>query len=223
MADIQPYLDLVTSEHNDKPNFMATLSVLLQGAVSGRDVIASMVEKFDLDTAVGAQLDAVGEWVGQTRYLSLPITGVYFSFDTAGVGFNEGTWQGPFDPITGLTALPDDAYRTLLRAVIASNQWDGSIPEAYEAWDILFAGTGSWIIIIDHQDMSMTFGLLGPAPDAVTFALLTGGYLALKPAGVRINNYVIPTVPNTPLFGFDSDTDSVGGFDDASWGEFIPA
>lgn len=220
-ADVTEYLDLITSEHRNREKFIATVTALVQGPADGKDVITSIVTKINLDAAVGAQLDIVGEWVGRSRYLTLPLEGVYFSFDTADVGFDEGTWLGPFDPVTGLTALPDDSYRTLLRAVIAANQWDGSIPQAYAAWETLFAGTGSFIIIQDLQDMSFIFGLLGPAPNAVTYALLVGGYLALKPAGVRIAAYVLPTVPSTPLFGFDVESDAIAGFDTGSFGEFI--
>ncbi|MGC7970039.1 DUF2612 domain-containing protein, partial [Salmonella enterica] len=68
---------------------------------------------FDLDQAIGVQLDAVGEWVGISRNITVPLAGVYFSFDIAGLGFDQGVWKGPFDPDTGLTTLDDDTYRLL--------------------------------------------------------------------------------------------------------------
>ena len=221
LGDIEPYLDLVTSEHRNKPNFIAALSAVLQPIADLEVLLRSMPDLYDLDLAVGSQLDVVGLWVGVSRFLSEPLTGVYFSFGIDGVGFGQGTWFGPFDPVSGLVALPDPAYRTLLRARIASNQWDGTIPGAYAAWDILFAGTGYNILIQDNENMSMLFALLGPAPDAVTLALLTGGYLTLKPAGVRVVSYVIPSVPNTPLFGFGVENTSIAGFGVGSFGTFI--
>lgn len=217
MADIESYLALVTSEHSGLPKFEAMLRALLQPLVDVQTFAEGLPEKYNLDTAVGVQLDTVGLWVGRSRFLSVPLTGVYFTFDDAALGFDLGTWKGPFDPESGLLALPDEAYRTLLRATIASNQWDGTLPAAYAAWNILFAGTGFSILIFDRNDMSLDFALIGTQPDAVTLALLTGGYLALKPAGVRINNYYVPSVEATPLFGFDINTSSIAGFDTGSW------
>src|ERR1039458_1627914 len=132
------YLRLVTSEHIDKPNFIATLTAVLQPLADVQVRLAGMPGIFDLDVAVGDQEDKTGQWVGISRELQEPLTGVYFSLDTVGLGFDQGTWKGPFDPSTYLTALPDDAYRLLLRAKILNNKWDGTIPGAYAAWAELF-------------------------------------------------------------------------------------
>lgn len=215
--DISQYTSLITSEHNQKPRFMAMVSLLAQWAADRQNLLQSIPELYDIDVAVEQQLDRVGEWVGISRNLSVPLTDVYFSFDKPGLGFDQGTWLGPFDPTTGLTALPDDAYRILLYAVIAANTWDGTVPGAYEAFNTIFRPLGYQILIQDNQDMTMTLVLMGPSPDAVTYALFTGGYLNLKPAGVGIDAYYIPTLPNTPVFGFDADNDAIGGFDHGCW------
>lgn len=215
-GDITPYTSLITSEHAERPKFMAVIAALLQPLADIKATIESIPSLFDLDVAVGVQLDTVGEWIGQSRYLSVPLTDVYFSLDTTGLGFDEGTWLGPFDPVTGLVALPDDAYRTLLRAKIANNQWDGTIPGAYRFLAAVFPG--NTVFIQDNQDMSMYVGVVGPVPlDAVAYALLTGGYLDVKPSGVRIAGYVSPSVPATPIFGFDVDNSIISGFDIGSF------
>ena len=190
-GDVVPYLDRITSEHRNKPKFVATLTALLSGVVDTIAALEAMPAAFDLDLAVGAQLDKIGEWVGITRDLNIPIAGVYFAFNTLGVGWNQGVWQGPGDPTGGLVVLPDAQYRTLLKAKIANNQWDGTIPGAYEVWDILFAGTGTGIDILDNQDMTMVITVTGPPLDALTAAIVTQGYLNLKPAGVSAT-YVLP-------------------------------
>jgi hypothetical protein len=217
-GDVTPYLNLVTSEHRDKPKFMAMLGGTFQPLADVQVLAAGLAALFDLDVAVGAQLDVVGQWVGQSRNLTVPLTGVYFTFDTAGVGFDEGTWYGPFDPVSGIVSLPDDAYRTLLRATIAANHWDGTIDGAYAAWNILFAGTGFGILIQDLGSMHMLFALIGPTPDAVTLALLKSGYLSLKPAGVKVDAYYSPSVPDQPYFGFGAENANIAGFDTGAWG-----
>ena len=216
------YLNLVTNEHQDKPKFMATLAATLQPFADLNAVLDNFSALFDVDCAVGAQLDVVGQWVGRSRYLSVPLTGVYFSFDTVGVGFDQGVWQGPYDPTTGLTTLPDEPYRTLLKATIAANHWDGTVPGAYTVWNTLFMGTGYGILIIDHQDMSMDVALTGNMPDAVTLSLFTGGYLSLRPAGVRINNFITPSVSGVPYFGFDIENSNISGFDVGAFGLLTP-
>lgn len=216
-ALLTDYTSLITSEHADKPKFMAMVSLLAQWGVDRRNMLASIPGLFDIDSAVGQQLDFIGEWVGVKRTLSVPLSGVYFSFDTSGVGFDQGTWLGPYDPTTGLVSLPDDQYRILLYATIAANNWDGTVPGAYTAWNTIFQPLGYSVLISDNQDMTMSIVLVGPTPDAVTLALFTGGYLNLRPAGVGITNYYLPSVPDSPVFGFDVENTSIAGFDVGGW------
>lgn len=222
MTTLEEYLDLVPAEHRNKPKFVAMLTALLTPFVETQELLAHLSLDFDVDTAVGSQLDVVGMWVGVSRVISTPLTGVYFSFDTAGVGLDQGTWFNEFDPVDGLTVLPDDAYRTLLRARIANNQWDGTIPGAYEVWDSAFSGTGVGILIQDYGNMHMLFALTGPVPDALTLSLFTGGYLNVKPAGVQIDDYATPSVPDVPYFGFDVENDAIAGFDVGAWAVLTP-
>jgi hypothetical protein len=215
MAQPSDYTALITTEHADKPKFMAMMSIVAQFFADQINVAQSIPAAFDLDQAVGVQLDAVGQWAGIKRQVRTPLS-VYFSFDTAGLGFDQGNWQGPFDPTTGLTSLDDVTYRTLIRAKIAANSWDGTIPGAAAAYANLFNGSGSYIFIQDNQDMTMTVGVSGAIPSALLRALFSGGYLPLKPEGVRAM-YVVPSINNTSLFGFDVQNQYIGGFDSGSW------
>lgn len=191
-ADASPWLGLITSEHAGAVNFTAAVLASVQGFADEMQTLVGIPEDFDLDSAVGVQLDTIGLLVNRDRYI-------------AG------------------TPLSDDDYRTLLRATIASHHWDGSVPDAYRVWDVLFASKGIYVLIIDNMDMSMDLGISGAVPDAGTYALFTGGYLSLRPAGVRINQYIVPTAPGGPLFAFDADTPFLAGFDVGVWAEFISA
>lgn len=218
--NVNDYLGLVTSQHRLKPKFIATVSASVSLACELQALLASIPEKFDVDVAVGVQLDAVGEWAGIGRNIDTPLTGVYFTWDdTAATGWDGGVWQGPYDPDSGLTTLPDDSYRTLVKAKIAANRWDGSIPGAYDVWTTVF--TGSYIIIQDNQDMTMTVGVAGMQLDTVTQALLTGGYIPLKPQGVGVDYYAIST-NDGPLFAWDSDSPALAGWDLGSWALELP-
>jgi hypothetical protein len=130
MTTTADYLALLPAASARQPNFSAFLSALLDGLVDGQNVMLAMPDAFDLDKAVGAQLDAIGERVGLSRKLPVPLTGVYFALDTDGVGLDQGVLRGPFDPAEALTTLDDGTYRLVLRLKIKSNAWDGSFASA---------------------------------------------------------------------------------------------
>lgn len=213
---LESYLNLIPSQHRQRPCYMATVAAVLRPVQGVAELLERMRTVFDLDTAVGAQLDAAGVRIGRTRHLRTPLEGVYFSLDVEGVGLEEGVWKGPYDPDGGLISLPDDLYRTLLKAKVAANSWDGTVPGAYAAWEIAFVGTGSFIVIEDHQDMSMVIGIAGQTLSPVFEQLLLQGYLPLKPEGVRLNWYAISTEEG-PLFALDCDSQALAGLEIGSW------
>ncbi|SDI53912.1 DUF2612 domain-containing protein [Pseudomonas panipatensis] len=216
MADISDYLGLITSEHSDKPKFMATVQAVLQPLVDVINAADGLAANFDLDVAIGAQLDIVGLWVGISRHVKTPLAGVYFSFDIDGIGLDQGVWKGPFDPDSGVVSLDDDTYRLLIRAKIGANHWDGTLGASKAILDLVFSGA-THVFIQDNQDMSMTIGVSGARPTPLALALLTGGYIPIKPEGVRVDYYVVTSVDG-PLFGFDIINEYIAGFDQGSWG-----
>lgn len=189
-ASVAPWLALVTSEHASKPKFIASLTAVLQPMADGLALLNGLPTLFDLDTAIGQQLDFVGQWIGKTRLLAVPISNVFFTWDTVGLGWDQAIWRGPFDPISSIVSLGDPLYRLLLQATVAANHWDGSIPQAYADLNKLFAPM--FVRIKDGGDMTMTVTLVGK-PDKVTSALFTGGALALRPAGVSATYAISPS------------------------------
>lgn len=219
MRDVDGYLDLVSAWHRGKPRFAATLRALMQAVADCRAQIAGIPAAFDLDDAIGAQLDVIGQWVGLSRYLDSRIEGVYFAWDTAGLGWEQGTWQGLYDPTEGVVRLDDETYRKLLRVKIAANQWDGTTPGAVAILNGVFEGTDTpdaRFYIEDHQDMSMLVGIAGGPPPALFTALLLRGYFPLKPEGVRIS-YVASSAFGAPVFGWDVSSDYLSGWDVGAW------
>lgn len=218
------YLSLITSAHSDKPRFEATVAVGVSPFARVQEVLNSLVFEFDIDTATGVQLDVVGEWVGRSRRIDTPLVGVYFAWDDLdSTGWDSGVWKDIHDPESGLVDLPDDAYRLLLKSKVAANNWDGTIPQAYEVWTSAF-GTGTYLLIQDNQDMSMVVGIAGQPLSIVEQALLTKGYIPLKPEGVRIDYYAVAPAAG-PLFAWDiSESSATAGWETGLWAqEFIPS
>ncbi len=213
---LNTYLNLVTSEHFDKPKFIETISVSLKPLVDIQTSVLNFPVDYNVDTAIGAQLDVIGQWVGRSRQVKIPLTDVYFSFDTSiATGWDAGIWKSQFDPDSGLTSLPDEQYRILIKAKIAANKWDGTTPGAYLAWKEAF-GEASQIVIQDNQNMSIIMAIFGLPSDTVFFKLLVEGYIPLKPEGVRILSYNI--APDTgPIFAWDCSSEVLKGFDESSW------
>lgn len=210
----QTYLDLITSEYQESPNYLATVSLDVSVQVQVQSLLSQMISLFDLDIAVGQQLDFIGAWAGISRNVAIPITGIYFSWDDIQTdGWDFGSWE-PFNGPSTITVLPDDAYRSLIRAKIAANQWDGTTNGAYEIWDAVFPTIK--ILIQDNQDMTYDLIIVGAIIDSLTVAIITGGYIPLKPEGVEVANYYV-TVDSNPAFAWDVESPYLGGWDEGSW------
>jgi hypothetical protein len=211
------YTGLITSEHSQKPNFVATVSISVGFYSYLQGLIDSFIPLFDLNTPpVGQQLDVIGQWVGVSRNIENPYSNIFFEWDgTASQGWDFGIWQSPDNP-SAIVTLPDDVYLTLILARIAANSWDGTTEGAYAIWAILFPNTT--LLISDGQNMNFSIAIAGSVPDSLTLALLTGGYLPLRPEGVEITEYFIP-VNTGPLFAWDADSPALQGWDTGSWAQ----
>lgn len=82
MASTDDYLALITSQHRQQPNFAEVVKLLTNPLAEGINLCLSLADAFDLDKASGAQLDAIGLWVGMLRKVPVPLTDVYFTWDT---------------------------------------------------------------------------------------------------------------------------------------------
>lgn len=187
MADVTEYTQLITSEHADKPKFSAMVAAVAGAFVNSQNFLSSMPDAFDLDEAVGSQLDILGLWIGVSRRIKVPVSNVYFSWDTAGVGWDQGVWLQSTDASSTISVLDDDTYRLVLRAKIGANNWDGTIITAAPILSEIFGDSGTYVQIRDNGDMSFTAYILGPKPSALKMALISGGYIPIKPAGVTAN------------------------------------
>ena len=126
-------------------------------AAAVRDLYAGMPDTFDLDLAVGAQLDTVGRWIGLGRRRHADLRRVLRA-GHRGAGHGPGRLAGAFDPDNGLTVLDDDTYRLLLRAKIGANHWDGTLETSAAILNQIFQG-GTHVLIEDNGDMSVDIGV----------------------------------------------------------------
>ncbi|HEY3987932.1 MAG TPA: DUF2612 domain-containing protein [Acidobacteriaceae bacterium] len=154
------YTGLITSEYQGSTKFQQWMKALLQPLDDASQCLASVTLAFDLDQAVGVQLDVLGQIVGQGRAMT-------------------------FQPSSGASPILDDTtYRLLLKARVAWNQWDGTIDGLQTVWKNLFPN-GS-ISIEDGQNMSATVILTG-AFTSLEQDLVNNGLIVPRPEGVLYN------------------------------------
>lgn len=161
------YLNLLTSEYRVDPLFNQWLYSVLSIADDISNCLMFITSAFDLDFAVGAQLDVLGVIVGANRTV-------------------------PFQPSSGVSPVLDDTtYRLLIKATIANNQWNGTIGTLYPIWTTLFPGGN--IIILDNQNMTATIILTGSFSSIIQ-DLIVNGMIVPRPQAVQYN-YIFGQLP----------------------------
>lgn len=183
------YTDLIAGYHFDKPLFTQWIYALTQPLITAQNRLAEMQEDFDIDTAVGVQLDAVGVRVGISRKLPVSITGVFFSFDIAGVGFDEGIWLGRYESPEGITTLDDGTYRNVLKTKVLVNHWDGTIESLYYLLDQVALIFDCPIKYKDNQNMTVNILLPSATTPPIVWNVLSRGLVDITTAGVMVNFY----------------------------------
>ena len=192
MADSNAYTGLIAGAHFGHPKFTQFIYELTQPFVTAQERLASLATNdFDLDYAIGKQLDAVGVRVGISRELPIKISDAYFALDDVdGIGLDLGIWWTEADPIDGFVSLSDGAYRMLLKAKIACNQFDGrnaSMPDYLDAVMSPWGLSQSDYTIKDNGDMSMTLSYDKSSASVVLWEILSRRLIDICPAGVTLN------------------------------------
>ena len=179
---LQYYVNLFTSQYKLSPNLNAWQTALMTPV----DDLTTCIEQFnvayDLDNAVGNQLDVLGELIGVSRIV-------------------------PFQPSGGVSPVLDDStYRLLLYATLAENSWDGTIVSLYKIWQTLFPA--GYLSIHDNQNMTANIITTGTFT-SIEMDLINHGLIVPRPEGVQYNS---SGAGLGPYFGFDLNNTVIAGF-----------
>jgi len=190
-----PYTSLIKSEHNQKPMFMAMVGAVTGAIAAVTAGIQAIQPAFDLDTAIGNQLDIVGQWVGQSRTVENVLVLGFFGFadDPAALGFGElknvsvgGIWYNLGENFSGSTVLSDSDYLTILKARIVKNQGTGDANDIENALNYIFDVPCT---LVDNGTLNVTINISEPITSTAE-ALLSGLDILPRPAGVAFTiNY----------------------------------
>jgi len=192
----QDYSQLLTSEYANSPNLIQTVQLTANAIGDITTLLQSLPAQFDLDTAIGSQLDVDGQWIGFARTIGGVIVVQFFGFadDATALTFGElgnpavgGRFLELGEDTSTTATLSDPEYRLLLRAKILQNDWDGSVAEFEAAVSDVIAMPTT---IID-PGTSVVLIMPSQAVDPVLTQLLTNYDLLPRAAGVRYQ-FVFP-------------------------------
>lgn len=215
----EDYAELIAGAHVERPKFTQWLQAITEPLKTARERLAAMQRQFDVDYAVGDQLDAVGARVGISRNLPMRLTGVYFALDDVeGIGLDRGVWKGKYDPDDGVNSLGDETYRAVIKAKILANSFDGtngSLPRFLSDVLSYFDVPAKVLDLQDLQTMHVALHLTKDTTPPIVWELFSRRIIDVTAAGVSI-----AIIDNDPWFGLDYDTASVKGLDEGSFFPF---
>lgn len=177
------------------------LQLLLGGKIELQEVFRQLMQERSLDTAVGAQLDIIGEIVGQPRelidtalltyfaYLGYPDAESYGDLNDSGLG---GYYRGVNEPLAGNTLLNDEQYRLFIKAKIIKNSTNATPNQLLDFIKFVFGSSQNQLT--EEGDASYTL-LIGKELSTfektmLTYVSYSSGYpsrFVPKPIGVRVN------------------------------------
>lgn len=168
-----------------------TIAILVRQELAD-DLPAQVRDAYNVDSAVGRQLDVIGKYVGLPRTIGDPAPLEYFGFvDYAGGGnpngftdyttgenstvlFFDYTYYGARN-----TALSDTAYAFMIALKIVLNSNDGTL---YSIQNLLRTMLPGFVTVVDNRDMTMKYLVSTAAPVSPT---VLQPYLP-KPMGVGV-------------------------------------
>lgn len=158
------YANLLIMQYRDKPKALATMKAITNCATCD-DLFPALRRCFDLDTAVGAQLDVVGRIVGVSRNVyGLDLENTYLKLRRYD-GSDSGTKLTRYADgrtyvrlrrykVDASFQLTDDEYRLIIRLKIICNSFarltKNIVDKVYEIF-------GSGVTVTANKDMSYTW------------------------------------------------------------------
>lgn len=192
------YSSLLIIQYTGKPKATATIQLLVTELIAN-GILFDIRDGYDINTAVGAQLDILGKYIGVNRNFQANDLTNMFSLETYTESdpTAEDRWgfvtyttfattleNGVLNYQSVLTSdfqLNDDDYRTLLKLKIIQNYSNGSHEQIDNA---IFEFFGNTITVAQTATMQMTYTVPFNL-SAILNAAITLGILP-KPIGVKL-------------------------------------
>ena len=203
----------IYAQYADKPKAVAWYNITPNMAQPLFDTFDAVRMSYNIDTAVGAQLDVIGRIVVIDRGFELFVV---FDPDTYFGGSGDACQFGGIDSQFESTGsvlsqeVSDAIFRVLIRAKIAKNNNDATLDDIASA--LSFITESSPIRVVDNENMTMSVSFGSELTDIERFVFNTFDVVP-RPQGVRFLGYVEETAITQfgGAFGF-GDTRASFGF-----------
>lgn len=154
------YEKLLIVQYADKPKASATVSAIVSRFKNISDVIEQFESAFDLDTAIGAQLDIIGKIVGISRNVEGVIPKIFFGFDdnVNARGFGLAPFYTTDQAQYTDTQLSDSDYRFFIRMKIAKNHVKATMSDdnGSNLNAVILSMFEGYAYMVDNKDMTVT-------------------------------------------------------------------
>lgn len=197
--ELVPFVDVarsrITEQFKDKPIIDKYIRLLIGEWDEMQVVLQDLQQLRSIDTAVGAQLDIIGDIVGRPRGLVTSELFYYFGFEGAPLS---GTYASTTDPTvgspyyslnapTGISRPPsDEEYRLILKAKIIKNRTMARPEDVINAYKFLFTAGAVTIDELAPAKVRIGIGkILTNVERGLLFDLGGAGNLLPKTVGVN--------------------------------------
>lgn len=214
------YADLLIAQYKDKPKAVTTIKGIQE--ILNTLIIAKEVENgFNVETAVGKQLDTLGKYIGVDRFYNGFIIDdldlIYTTNNSLSEIYYIASTDEPPDlsltinpnNLTATSILSDNIYRALLKLKIQLNYSNGSQYDIDNICNSLFAGL---LFATTENDMTIVFYVNLVLQFLFEVALAKN--IIPKPMGVGVQALLLQEAPFFAMTNYKSDflTDEVVGF-----------
>lgn len=177
------YADLLILQYKTQPKARATISALTDKVIAD-GLLLDVINGFNLDTAVGKQLDILGKYIGLSRIVKVKIG----------------------SPET--TVLTDDQYRLLLQLKLVCNTSYSATSQIRNALYQLFPDD---IRVFDNRTMEMEYQLSERFDGLEN--VITAEELLPFPMGLGFNVIIVPDLLQLyGYYGYDGLNNNPNGY-----------
>lgn len=199
-------------QYNNKPKAQATIRLLAETLLAN-GIIWDVMNGYNVDTAVGKQLDIIGKYVGIDRFFNVTDPVDYFALTdyvevdpdseqkygfTDYANFDEDQFNGTMNYNSVLSIknrLNDDDFRVLIKLKIIQNHSNHSHKSIN---DSIFQFFGLDIIPYSDDGMKMTYFVISGFTDIIRAAMIKE--VLPRPMGVGIGFVEMP--PSRTFFAY---------------------
>lgn len=138
------YTALLAYQFRGLPNATRQMQLYTKQFVAD-NLATSLFTCYDIDLAVGPQLDTIGKYVGVARNIGVVIVRPYFSLWTYGSTLDPADYQGTWEPAGDTPTLPAaSGVPGHWYVVSASGESATPIAETWRAGDVIFSDGSVW-------------------------------------------------------------------------------